>query len=239
MPVGRTFTVTELTARVRQYADIEAVDPVDGFITDAEIMGYLSDSYTELYDILVNKGLSQYEKITNFTNHSQPYYDVPVDFYGVLRICKLDGNFMVPLKEIPLSETHKYPIDGQYATAYRLISHPGGSGTPIELNRVIRFYPHPNSGHYVMFYVPFAPKFTAGTNVVNGVNGWEDYIAVDAALKCAIKEESTDAANELRVRKQELLMRIDAFASNQTSGPRFMHDAEHEYYPYDPADWRF
>jgi hypothetical protein len=89
-----------------------------------------------------------------------------------------------------------------------------------------------------MRYIPFATKFTSGAQVVNGVNGWEDYMVYDAAAKCASKEESTDAFQSFMIRKAEIKERIDAMAHNQVSGPRFMVDAESEYFPWDAADWR-
>lgn len=65
----------------------------------------------------------------------------------------------------------------------------------------------------------------------DGVNGWEEYIVVDAAIKCLTKEESETAVLERD--KAFLLKRIEAMASNRDAGkPEKITDVNVQNYPW-------
>lgn len=51
---------------------------------------------------------------------------------------------------------------------------------------------------------------------LKGVNGWDEYVIIDAAIKCLVKEESD--TNVLLLQKQQMLARIEALASNRDAG---------------------
>lgn len=57
---------------------------------------------------------------------------------------------------------------------------------------------------------------TGFDNLIDGVNGWEEYIIVDAALKAIEKEESDPSA--LMSDKGSLIQRIEAAAENRDAG---------------------
>lgn len=81
--------------------------------------------------------------------------------------------------------------------------------------------------------VTFGPTNLSGGIIqvdMNGVNGWEEYIVIDAAIKCLIKEESDISALELQ--KAQMLKRIEAMASNRDSGrPDRIADVNTTNYP--------
>lgn len=53
-------------------------------------------------------------------------------------------------------------------------------------------------------------------SLYNGQNGWEEYVIVDAAMKCLEKEESDISA--LLARKQQLIGRINTVATSRDAG---------------------
>lgn len=58
--------------------------------------------------------------------------------------------------------------------------------------------------------------FEPTDTTIDGVNGWEEYIVVDAAIKCLQKEESDTTVLERQ--KAGLLARIEAEAANRDAG---------------------
>jgi excinuclease UvrABC helicase subunit UvrB len=220
--MARTVTVGTLLTRVRQRAD-RPVD--DDFITDAEIIGYIDAAYTEIYDILVSKGIGQYESIQSISADGSATYSLPADFYACLGVdVRLDASDWIDLPMAQINERNYWSDDSTgYARAYRI----HGS--------VIEFYPAPQSGQsYRMFYAPVAGTLDDTSDTVDGVNGWEEYIVVEAAIKCLTKEESSTTALERE--RERLLERVDAHAENRLQAePRRVVDAQP--FEYDPSDW--
>ena len=46
----------------------------------------------------------------------------------------------------------------------------------------------------VLWYVPTITKLVNDADLLDGVNGWEEYIILDSAIKCMVKEESDPSA---------------------------------------------
>jgi hypothetical protein len=65
---------------------------------------------------------------------------------------------------------------------------------------------------YVVWYVPACPVLVNDTDTIDAlwltVNGWQEYVVLDAAAKALIKEESLDTASLLLQAKKELRARI-------------------------------
>lgn len=220
----RTFTVTELITRVRQMSDTEHYDATNGFIDDTEIMGYLSDSYTELYDILLSKGIGAFETTTDFTGDGTQNYNLPSDFYSCLAVFRVEGDRLIPLREIQLQHIHHFTGSStSQSSAYRLVQDE------------IHLYPTPGSGTYRMYYAPVATKFALVADTVDGINGWEEYIVLDTVIKCMQKEETN--ADHIIAKKSDMLDRIDAMSKNRVEGPPSVVDTESRHGSEDPASW--
>lgn len=79
------------------------------------------------------------------------------------------------------------------------------------------------TGTYRLWYVPVAATITATTDTVSGVNGWEEYIALDCAIKWRIKEESE--VSDLKQEFAELKQRIEIMSRQRdASKPERIHD---------------
>ena len=77
-----------------------------------------------------------------------------------------------------------------------------------------------------LHYVPEAQRFSSGSTSATIVslapaiaNGYEEYVVVDAAIKCLLKEES-DVQPHM-VYKEQLRKRLEAAAGNRDAGESY------------------
>lgn len=195
------------------------------FVTKTEWNMYINQSYFELYDLLVQKygndyfvaepvefvttGANEYD-LPNGTNYSaaKPFYKL----MGVdLNIAA--GNIAwLTLKKYEFISRNKYVYPqlttnflGVGSLQYRLV---GGK---------LHFIPTPAAGQQIrMWYIPRLTTLLQDNDIADGVSGWLEYVAVDAAIKALQKEESDITA--LMVEKQALIARIEAAAENRDAG---------------------
>jgi hypothetical protein len=88
----------------------------------------------------------------------------------------------------------------------------------------IKFIPSPaTSGTAKLHYIPEAQQFDAGSTSATIVSlapqvakGYEEYLVVDAAIKCLVKEES-DIQPHL-IYKEQLRRRLEAASANRDAG---------------------
>lgn len=159
------------------------------FVTDLEITEYLNQSATDLYDLKVAaRGQDYYEATYAITTVAgTPTYALPPDFYQMITVETDVGGFKVVMVPFMRTEHGKY------------------SFLPLSGGRSITLY-----------YVPACPRLVSSGDTFDGVNGWEELIVVDAAMKCLEKEESDVSA--LMARKAMLTERIQAMAPERDAG---------------------
>lgn len=222
----RSYTILQVINRAKQYADMEN----SSFLSDAQWLDFVNSSYTWLYDRLVSSGLAYFESTQSISGvASQVNYALPADHYATVRVdYQLDSSHWERLVPIPVQEVPLVDIGGgNRATHWRL------AGTNLQL------YPAPSgSDTYRHVYVPAATVFVLTTETVDGVSGFEDLLAIDAAIKALIKEESS--TTELRERRLEELARIDEMRSARmlSDSLRIADTDQDEDVINDPADWR-
>jgi hypothetical protein len=87
------------------------------------------------------------------------------------------------------------------------------------LGSQIKFVPVPNTTDTIkLWYVPAITDLSTDGSTLDGVNGWEEYIVIDVAIKALMKEESDVSA--LMVAKQQIKERIEKGAmTRDTSFP--------------------
>jgi hypothetical protein len=227
--MARSFTLLQLRTKVRERADIVASQ----YITDTELSGYISASYTRLYDIIVKSGLHYYDKTQTITTTGggTTDYTLPSDFYGTVGVdYQLDSQRWVEVPELMVHNRNAFLSSGSRALAYRVVA---GN---------ISLYPAPPSGQtYRHIYIPYATNLSADGDTVDGVDGWEEYIVIDAAIKCLTKEESDTSHLE----RERALLRddIEQAAQNRAwANPRVVTDVggswDDREITGDPANWR-
>lgn len=222
--MARTFTVAQLRLKIQQRSDIES----SRHVPPAEILDYINSSYTELYEILAQSGKHFFETTQPLTSSGAATLPLPADHFMTLRVDWLpDTNSPpVPVPVIQVAEIHRFAKTGSRAIGHR------------QVGQTLTFYPAPPAGQsYQHIYIPTCPVLALDTDVVDGVNGWEEFIVVDCAIKIGIKEE-TDVS-VLRGERAELRSRIATAADDrellETSTVVDVGDTDYER---DPAGWR-
>lgn len=209
--MARTVTLTKLRTQVRQRADQEN----SGFIKSSEIDTYINQSYTELYDLLVaayGEDYYQSDPYQIVTNDTDEKYDLPDDFYKLVGVqLRLTNSEALTLRKFEFHKRNYYGWPGQHTLTadenirYRL-SHDQ-----------IWFVPKPRGTKTIeIIYVPAAPLLSNGSDTLNGVNGWEEYIIIDAAIKCLIKEESD--ISPLTYQLDKMRDRLNRMRQNRDAG---------------------
>ena len=203
-----TITASDLKLRARQRADMENSE----FVSDSELLYYVNNSYAELYDILVAKFEDYYVKNPpyEFTLAGSDYAaNLPADFYKLRGVDRQSGSDWYNLRLFQFEQRNDTGRGGHWALAESLRYRIYG-------NQIIISPSDQASGTYKIWYVPKFTPLVADVDTVDGVNGWEEYIVVDAAIKCLQKEESSTTT--LEGMKKALLVRINSMATNRDAG---------------------
>lgn len=168
-------------------------------------------SFSALYDMLVEAFEDYYIKPGSGTvSGSLDSFDVPSDFYKLRIIEKYDGTEWKPLDTFNANE--KNSLKYAHWPRYRI------SGSKIYLAPISQA-----PGTYEIGYVPRPARFTALTDAITGVDGWEEYIVLDLAIKAMSKEESD--VRLLVSERNAIEQRIKSLAKNRDVGkPQVMSD---------------
>lgn len=204
--MANTATLAQLRTRCRERADMEN----STFISSTELLSYINASYAELYDILVGKFEDYYVTTSTHTIASGANtITLPTDFYKLRGLdYKIDANNWITVGKFNFA--HRNVINRSVARArvgirevqYRLI----GQDLVIE--------PEDNaSGDYKLWYTPVYTPLSAESDTVDGVNGWEEYIVIDVAIKMLAKEESS--TTHLEKEKDSMMKRIEVMSQNR------------------------
>lgn len=186
-----------------------------GFILDPELIDYINESVSDLYDILIQKyGEDYYTNPIPFAiavNGNDNQYNLPDDFYKIRGVdLNLGTNQAISIKQFAFAERNRFrnnyifswDQEGVSRARYRIIG------------RKIWFLPRPDGSADVdIWYIPHAPVLVADVDEFDAINGWEEYIIVDTAIKMLAKEESD--TKDLTARKLFLIDRIETAANNR------------------------
>lgn len=185
------------------------------FVSTEEWNQYISESYKELYDLIVQKfGDDYYGPVTYTwtTDGSSVLYPLPKDFYKNLLVevalNPSDPNSYITLKKFMRIQQNLWNYPNVY-TFYGITNiryRVDGS--------FIHLVPIAQAGYTLrMWYVPRPNVLMADNDIIDGVSGWEEYIVVDAAIKALVKEESDVSA--FMAQKAALKMRIEEAAEHR------------------------
>ncbi len=190
----------------------------DPFISTQEWNTYISQSWKELIDLLVEAYGSNYyvkEPYSYTTDGSSLAYPLPSDFYKLLLVEVAlnpgDPNSWVTLRKYEFIQKNLWNYPNVYTfygvtnLRYRLM------GTDLTL------VPIASAGQTVrIWYVPRPSQLVSDTDIVDGISGWEEYVIVDACIKALTKEE-TECQN-FKEQKMALLARIDGIKNTRDVG---------------------
>lgn len=209
-----SITLAQLRMQAQQRCDMVN----SNFITNAEWNYYLSDSYKELYDILVSKMADYYtlDPIIFTLGGNATSYILPADFYKLRGVsmasgAQTPGDVWIPLHPFNFEQRDDL---GRSRSLYGLV--------PTLRYRVYRnsliFTPPEQAPNTVlkMWYIPTPSSLVLDTDIIDGVAGWEEYVVVDACIKALTKEESDITVYMMQ--KQSMKERIEMMALNRDAG---------------------
>jgi hypothetical protein len=211
-----TITLATLKTRTRQRSDMEN----SSFVSDSELVSYINSSYAQLYDILVSRFEDYYTTSSTSTVASGANtIAVPADFYKLRGLdYELSTDNFTTITKYNFQNRNKGRRGGYLTYSdsqprqYRII------GNNLEI------LPKDNAqGTYKLWYVPRLTRLSDDTDTLDAVNGWEEYIVIDAAIKMLAKEESDISA--LLIEKRAMEERIEAMANDRDSEPETITDA--------------
>jgi len=207
--MAKNVALSVLRTRARQRADQEN----SGFISDTELNYLLNVSCAELYDLLLAAYDDEYFSDTDTFNtvSGTEQYSLPADFYKLLGVdLVLSSSQLVPLQKFTFGDRDRYKsplfnLQGSDLFRYRL-----------NASNII-FAPIPTGVKTIkLTYVPAMPALSQDADTFDGVNGWEEYAIIDAAIKMRIKEETS--VQELIYEKNSIKKRIETMRNNRDAG---------------------
>lgn len=204
-----TLTLLQLRTRTRERADQEN----SSRITDSELNGYIDYSYKEFYNLLV--GAVEDYNLTefSFTISSGNTQAVPTDHFKFRGLDDLtDSANPRTVRKYNFAERNElgYGRMGYFGSRYsdvwyRLI------GSLITIKP-----PERAARPYKLYYVPIPATLSADIDVASGINGWLEYVIIDAAIKCKHKDE--EDAKPLLAAKRDIFLQIEALKSSRDQG---------------------
>lgn len=220
MPRG--VALSTLRTRVQRAADIEGAT---ARFPDAELNDYINESLAELYDVIRSAWGEDYYRTTySFqTGGNVASYDLPSDFLSLISVdVPLGGNLVLTARPYMENERNLYKFFPFGAWTlhqpiwYRLTGATGSSGSGPQ---TISFIPTPTGAYNVnVNYVPVPTTLSADGDTFDGVAGWEQYAVLDAAIKCATKNQQWDLSQWLQGQKAAMVERIQKMAPEHDAG---------------------
>ena len=206
--MASNVTLASLRTQVRQQTHREGDDPTLGFVTDAELTQYINNSIGEFYNQLYTafpEGVRKSSLITVANDNDT--YDLPDDFKHLLGVeYQLTGAILggqwLDIRRCIFSERNKYTLRPLVAVPgvvpFEYLIFNDSSGWKIQ------FVPFPFAGASVrVWYAPAYTKLAADGEELDGINGLEEFVIIDAAIKVLQKEE-TDPGPLLAMRQSML-----------------------------------
>jgi hypothetical protein len=196
------------------------------FIQLPEWNSYISASYKELYDLLIEEYAENYYGPSTYTwttDGASVLYPLPQDFYKSL-LCEValnpaDPTSWVTLRKFQRIQQNLWNAPNQY-TFY------GITNLRYRLDgNFLHLVPIASAGQTVrLWYAPRPNILMADTDTVDGVSGWEEYIVVDACIKALTKKESDTST--FQAQKMALISRIESAGANRDiSEPETVSDS--------------
>lgn len=190
-----SVSLVSLRTRVRQRADQEN----STFVSDSELNRYINDAMEWVYYEMTCSGLFPDETSFSITANGAASYTLP-EINTIITVERQDGSNFIPLRRAERAEVPNFrSVANGLAWVYDITW--GLRAVPS-----IKFYPTPNSGTYIVRYIPPVTLLSADGDLVYNAGGWDGLIVLDAAVKC-VKKEGGDSI-PLERERQEMLVRL-------------------------------
>lgn len=214
-------TLSELRTLAQQYADMVNND----FVTTSEWNTYINLGYFKLYNLLVEKyGDDYFATNTTFTTDGTTYqFTLPSDFFKFLGLDLQLGNVQnswVTIRPFMFGDRNRYAVPnfqsfyGVTNLRYRVFAD------------TLFLTPIPAAGQTLrMWYVPRMTELTSDSDTVDGISGFQEYIALDAAEAALRKQE--DDVSQILAQKAMVVQQIESAAGGRDAGnPQTVTDTQ-------------
>lgn len=215
--MAKSVALSDLRTLVRYYSDTENDTT---FASNTELNARINRAYAALYDKIVDTNEGYFVSSADTTTTSGTDYALPATFYRLLGVdlSGSDGEFY-PVDRFNFAERHT-----------RRNSDAGLSETLYSLHGAyVRLIPAPAAGRTLrIWYVPAYTTLSGDSDTIDGVNGWEEWIAMEAAIGILQKEESD--ITDLMTRQAQVWDRISsAVAKRDSASPSRVIDVDEVY----------
>lgn len=218
--------LVELETRVRRRADLSTSSTNPQFVSQAELNQYIQKSWEKLYNYLVGKyedyfiktatesSIKEYTTGTTGIVAAKKDYNFPANYFKLVKMELLQntsrsgsGNFIRQLKKLNWNQERMYcDPDVQGEPYYYILYGRVDAGTVISdphKHSGFRLVPTPDVSTYGLdiIYVPRPPVIPTATEADDGLSfvaGWDEYVVIDACIKCLDKREQ-----DVRVLQEE------------------------------------
>jgi hypothetical protein len=205
--MANTTTYGNIYDRALSIADSVEQGPAGtDFITSADMLAWINEGLTELYELLTDSDEDYFTATQDLTLvASTAEYNLTTDPYRIIAAFYVETNGQrYPLPTVNLTDLHKLPLSANNRDLRWSLF--GSSSNKVQ----IKFFPTPGSAGTVEFiYVPEVTLFdgTVGTAITSVFpRASEEYIIMDTAAKILEKQE-LDPSSFL-ARKGQALQRI-------------------------------
>lgn len=218
-----SVAIRAVITRAKQRSNLEGAD---AFITPQEWVDMANQSYAEWYDLvrLTTFG-GQYFRSTAQLNTvaGTSSYPLPADHLGILSVDWYVAGTSMVVNILPYQEEHRnvfrfWPIGWLF-------------NQPVffqEWGPNINFLPTPQSQFTVAInYVPTAQRFGDPSQTFDSINGWEEWMVLDMAMKALAKDGQNDMIATLAPFREAQRARIEGAAASRDMGhAEVVHDVE-------------
>lgn len=203
-------TLGDIKLKARQRAD----QVNSKFVQDDELTNYINNSYAELYDIIIATDANYYLNIVLFTIPSGEYtYPLPVDFYKLKGVDFSTGSGVPGTNWLTVNQFIFSERNNATGVSPVLTGTTNALAYILQSNQLYFMPENQAGGTYRMWYIPRCVTLVLDTDVFDSINGFDEYVIVDAAIKMMQKEESD--VTVLMAQKQALLSRIQSMSADR------------------------
>ncbi|WP_146644938.1 hypothetical protein [Labilithrix luteola] len=207
------MTLADLKARALQRANLEGATQ---FITSDELTDIVNGSIAEWCDEVRQttwNGTYSRSSYSFTTSGNQKTYALPADFLSMISVDLFATFGAAPVAIYAFQEEQRNRFNaGPFSTGF-------GFSCPAYYQiqgQNIALIPLPAGAYQVTLnYVPTAPRLTDPDDTLDSINGWEEFIVLDAAIKCLIKAGEHETIQLLEGRLSAQRERIRAMASRR------------------------
>jgi hypothetical protein len=214
--MAATRTLAEMRQSARELADMEQ----STFISDEWLTNRIDEHCQRLYDkLIIANGPMYYAKSNGGTAtvSGQSLYTwaelAAPDFYRLVSLIVSDGNDFAELGSFDYTDL-PYLLKIQESVGY---VHVCQLRRQVRAEGIdIRPAPESNALTITLHYIPSMQRLTEPEQTFDGINGWERWVALGAAIDMRIKEE-TDPSG-LYAQRSEMEKDIMQLASGRDAG---------------------